>query len=656
MDQSAIYALLRRRIGRRELLVQGGLVATAGMVACSDSGSDASVERPAVDARTSFVAIPASTEDRVVVPDGYTSSVLVRWGDSIHASGPGMPFDRIGAGSLLEPGAAGSQSASFGASCDGLGVVAIDENRIAICVNHETPEMGRMFPGWTQALRARQAPEFIRSHPGMVATMRASVGVSILEFARDGADWRFVPDSPLNRRITADTPIAFSGPAARHAWVGGSDAVPGSCLGTLGNCAAGSTPWGTFLTAEENTNDFFGNAAAADFDPMLARASQRFGIRGGPSAYRWEIVDERFDHARQPSESMKFGWIVEIDPLDPDRPVRKRTALGRFRHEGATTVLSRNDRPVVYMGDDSGFEYFYKFVGDIAFDPERRDRMDELLDVGRLYVARLDDDGTGEWLPLVYREHPALDEANGFSSQADVVLRCREAADLVGATPLDRPEDVAVHPVNGRVYLSCTMGVNRGESERDSPGADAANPRAPNPYGHILEFSEDRADAAALRFEWEVFILCGDPRAGLAAEPAFGRLRPADAYYAGITEADGLSALANPDNLGFDDAGNLWIVTDGIQPGNANNGCFVCATEGPERGAVRRFMSGPVGAEISGCTFAPDGETLFLTVQHPGSGSTIESPSSHWPDGGDAQPRSSLIAIRRNQGGQLIDS
>jgi secreted PhoX family phosphatase len=325
------------------------------------------------------------------------------------------------------------------------------------------------------------------------------------------------------------------------------------------------------------------------------------------------------------------------------------------------------------MGDDSGFEYFYKFVADRSYDPASPEGTDTLLDSGTLYVAKLNDDGSGEWLPLVHGSRPELSESNDFASQADVVMRCREAADLVGATPLDRPEDVAVHPRNGRVYLACTQGTQRGlrlppapadanaatttaaaggaaaaaEEPPGYPAPDAANPRGPNPYGHILEFIESGDDAAALTFRWEVFLLAGDPaEEGLASSVIAGRLAPAVAYYAGRSDSEGLSAFANPDNLGFDPAGNLWIVTDGTQPDDNNNGCFVCPTEGLDRGLVRQFMSGPVGAEISGATFSPDGETLFINVQHPGSGSSIEEPNSHWPDGGDAQPRSSLIAIR----------
>jgi len=684
----AIYDLVLRRISRRDFLASGSVLALTSIAGCSrEAPTDLA---PFAASPEVFATIAGSAEDAVIVPEGFAADVLIRWGDPVVAGAMELPVAELASGSLFAASAAAAQSATFGCSCDGMGVIAIDDDRLVICINHETPEMGRMFPGWTDAQRERRAAAFVAENPEMVAVMRASVGVSVMEFARDGDRWRFVADSPLNRRVTADTPIEFAGPAARHPWLGGSDNEVGHCLGTLGNCAAGATPWGTYLTAEENTNDFFGNAGTAEFEPMLERVNERFGKRDGASLFRWEVVDERFDHAKHPAESMKFGWIVEIDPLRPERPIRKRTALGKFRHEGAETVLNVDNHPVVYMGDDSSFEYLYKFVSDGVYNPAAPGPTDGLLDVGTLFVARLNDDGSGEWLPLIYGASEELTEANGFSSQADVVLRCREAADLLGATPLDRPEDVAVHPHDGRVYLACTQGATRGQrpppagpggrgreggpgaaapaaatpaggspdapvaaagpddtgdtadaaAERPPaiPGPDAANPRGPNPYGHILELTETGGDAAATTFRWDVFILAGDPqREGLASVIIAGRLASAVAYYAGRSDSTGLSPFANPDNLGFDAGGNLWIVTDGSQPNSNNNGCFVCPTSGPDRGMVRQFMSGPVGAEISGCTFAPDGETLFLSVQHP---------SEHWPDGGESEPRSSLIAVR----------
>jgi hypothetical protein len=654
-DGSAVLELLNRRINRRDVLVGGSLLAVGSTFGCSGPPTENALPAPE---NPGFVPIVGSTEDRIIVPEGFTSDVVIRWGDPLVAGASGMPMDEIASGRMFEVNAVAAQAGAFGASCDGMGVIAIDRDRLAVCVNHETPEMGRIFPGWTKALSERKAAEFIADHPEAVAVMRASVGVSVLELERNGSGWQLVEDSPLNRRITADTPMDFSGPAASHAWLGGSETQPGRALGTLGNCAAGATPWGTYLTAEENTNDFFGNGSEADFEPLMQRANDRFRMRPGPSLYRWEVVDPRFDHAQVPAESMKFGWIVEIDPLNPDRPINKRTALGRFRHEGATVVLNREGRPVVYMGDDSVFEYFYKFVSNRSYDVNDPGDTEALLDDGTLYVARLNDDGSGDWLPLIYGQGE-LTEGNDFFSQADVVLRCREAADLLGATPLDRPEDVAVHPKDGRVYLACTQGTQRGlkpppdpdagdgEEPPAYPAADPANPRGPNPWGHIIEFAEVDADAAATDFSWDVFILAGDPaERGLASSVVAGRIGSAVAYYAGHSDSKGLSAFACPDNLGFDESGNLWIVTDGAQPRGTNNGCFVAPTEGPDRGRVKQFLSGPVGAEISGCTFAPDGQTLFLTVQHPGNGSTIEAPDSHWPDGGDSQPRSSLIAVR----------
>jgi secreted PhoX family phosphatase len=294
-------------------------------------------------------------------------------------------------------------------------------------------------------------------------------------------------------------------------------------------------------------------------------------------------------------------------------------------------------------------------VSRAAFDPNRPELNRDLLDDGTLYVARLLDDGRGEWLPLVHGAHSELTAENGFTSQADVVLRCREAADRLGATPLDRPEDVAVNPRTGDVYLSCTQNLNRDggvvavAGRMLDTGTDRSSPRAPNVSGHILEFVERGRDAAATSFGWEVFLLAGAPTGAqllAALPPDHSASLTSDAtFFGGATDGEQLSAFANPDNLGFDADGNLWIVTDGNQPGDNNDGCFVVPTEGPERGHVRQFMSGPVGAEICGCEFAPDGASLFLTVQHPGEAGSATNPQSRWPDGGAAAPRPSVVAI-----------
>jgi secreted PhoX family phosphatase len=640
--------LLSSRLNRRDVLMHGGILAAVGLPGCGKAQDDRV-------AATSVPRIEASSEDRVIVPDGYRVDVVLRWGDPILPAATGLDLDGLRAGSLLAPGAGAAQAGAFGDHCDGIGVLRLGADRVVMCINHEMVSPDAIFPGWTAARATRSLGTFVEENPEAVAVMQAAVGVSIVELARSAdGHWQSAPAGSLNRRITAATPMSFSGPASDHPWLGGAAAADlGACLGTLGNCAAGMTPWGTYLTAEENTNFFFGNAAAAQFDPAMEQAHRRFGMNLRDSSFRWEYVDRRFDTARAPAESFKFGWVVEIDPLDPNAPIKKRTALGRCKHEGATTVLTSDRRPVVYMGDDEVFEYFYKFVGDRRFNPDTPDANRDLLDQGTLYVARLHEDGSGEWLPLIWRESPELTSANGFQSQGDVLMRCREAADRVGATPLDRPEDVAVSPITGNVYLSCTQNLQRGSASTEyrgrilNPAPDAANPRPQNRSGHILELLEDGRDFAAETFRWNVFVLAGDPDSGRlhVSPPLAGGTDSADTYFSGLAGGAGLSALANPDNLGFDEHGNLWIVTDGQQPGNNNNGCFVCPTEGPERGAVRQFMSGPIGAEICGCEFSPDGQTLFLTVQHPGPGSPFGPGSSDWPDGGGRPPRSSLIAV-----------
>jgi hypothetical protein len=657
-----MQTLFERRLSRRRVLGEA-----VGLAALSLAAPRVWSAKPGAGA-LSFEQIAPSRRDAVIVPDGYRADTVLRWGDPLFAGVAALDAERVAGGALLDAAAAERQARQFGYNCDGLGLFERGERSVLACVNHEYANPELMFPGWAEARRARALGAFVKEHPAIVAYMQAALGVSVVELER-GASWRYRVGSRYNRRITATTPIELAGPARHHPLLNPrGDAVP-LALGTLGNCAAGTTPWGTYLTAEENVDDHFGNFAAATLEPAVASAHRRFGMRLRDSAYRWEYADARFDAARNPTESFKFGWIVEIDPFDPRSRPKKRTALGRLKHEGATTVLAPDGRVAVYLGDDQAFEYFYKFVTARAFAPHDPAANRDLLDEGTLYVARFDDDGRGEWLPLTFGEHPELTPARGFASQADVLLRCREAADRLGATPLDRPEDVAVSPRTKNVYVALTMGLARGdetvlahadahdvalEGRRLDPRADGANPRAPNPSGHIVELVEERANPAATSFRWEIFLLAGAPtRDGLLAtlpDAPARPLAPDATYFGGATNAAELSAFANPDNLGFDPAGNLWIVTDGPQPDDNNNGCFVCATEGPARGRVRQFMSGPVGAEICGCEISRDGTTLFLDIQHPGEGGSASAPISHWPDGGSAAPRPSLIAIVAKDG------
>ena len=639
--------VLERRLTRRCVLGAGTQLAVCALAADAAWAAGESAE-------LGFRTLRPNRLDAVTVPDGYRVHTVLRWGDPLFSGAAPLDASRVAGGGLLEPGAARRQERQFGYNCDGLGLFPLDEHRLVVCVNHEYPTAALLFPGWEEARREGRLAEFVRSQPQAVALMQAAVGLSVVEV--DRRSWRPRVDSRYNRRVTAHTEIELAGPACRHPLLGSSAGSTPIVHGTLNNCAAGTTPWRTYLTAEENINDYFGNGEA-EVPPAVAAARRRLGVRRRESLYRWEFADSRFDASANPTESLKFGWVVEIDPFDPAARPKKRTALGRFKHEGATPVVAPDGRVAVYMGDDQQFEYFYKFVTAERFDPERPAANRNLLDAGTLYVARFFDDGHGEWLPLVFEGHPELTAERGFASQADVLLRCREAADRLGATPLDRPEDVAVNPRTNHIYVACTQGLERGRGvltvggrEVDS-GTDAVNPRAPNPSGQILELAETAADPTATTFRWDVFVLAGAPSAEylLTALPAGDRtpLGAETTYFAGCQDAAELSAFANPDNLGFDAAGNLWIVTDGAQPQANNNGCFVCATEGKARGRVRQFMCGPVGAEICGCEVTSDGHALLLTIQHPGEGGSALAPISRWPDGGDSAPRPSLVAIQR---------
>ena len=403
-------------------------------------------------------------------------------------------------------------------------------------------------------------------------------------------------------------------------------------LGMLNNCGGGTTPWGTVLTAEENFNQYFANQDAVT-DPVLKTAHRRYGVPARETERLWERFDPRFDLAQEPNEAHRFGWIVEIDPFDAGFTPVKRTALGRFKHEAATVVLSRDNRAVVYTGDDERFDYVYKFVSDGRYDAGDRRRNLGLLDAGTLHVARFDDNGAGEWIPVRHGD-PRL--GDGFDSQAEVLIRVREAADRLGATKMDRPEDIETNPATGSVFMVMTNNSNRMETapaDRPGTGRNGANPRVNNRYGHVIEVREDGGDPAATRFQWSMFMLCGPKD-------------DASRTFSGFP-ADQVSDIAAPDNLAFDRAGNMWIATDG-QPSaiKQNDSLQAVATVGPDRGKVLTFLTGPVGAEVTGPCLTPDDRTLFVSIQHPGEGGTLAAPLSQWPDS-RGYPRPSLAVVAK---------
>ncbi len=665
-------ALLQQRLTRRFVLEAAALspLAVAGGAALLRS------DAARADAATAlaFKPIAGSSADSIILPPGYTYDIVARWGESLFSKVPDLDASKLASGALLEPNAATLQRSWFGQNCDAVHFFPLDERgrRGVLCVNNEYTDEALMYPGhpgFAGAVRG-EGRAFVRKHPETVNVSIAATGVTVIEVAQERGQWRMVKDSRFNRRITADTPIDIAGPARGSALMRTHDDPNGAvALGTFGNCAGGETPWGTYLTSEENIQDYFGNMddlrARRDVDSHVVSSHDQWRMWRKHSLYGWENVHARFDLAQEPREAFRFGWIVEIDPRDPTRAPVKRTALGRFAHEGASPVIAPDGRIAVYMGDDDKFEYVYKFISSARFDAKNPRANRDLLDAGTLYVARFDASGRGQWLPLVYDPKGPLNEAAGFRDQSEVLIKARTAAYVLGATPMDRPEDVEANPTTGRIYVACTRNDSRANdsavrsySGREIDlGPNAANPRGKNDYGHIIEIREAGDDHTAREFSWEVFILAGDPKRGRLLtniedlQP--GKVTSQDTYFAGYGKAAELSAIGSPDNIGFDLAGNLWIVTDGAQPQATNDGCFVCPTSGPDRGKLQQFMSGPIGCEVCGVQFTPDNETLFFAIQHPGEGGTVASPKSHWPEGGSAQPRASVIAVRREGGGRV---
>ncbi len=571
-----------------------------------------------------FVGVPLSEQaDTVVVPPGYRWRVMAAWGDRLDGSVPGMPGDASHT--------ATQQAELFGMHHDGCALFAEAGplDRGLWVTNHEYLDEGLLYPDGGAARSAEK-----------VAKAQAAVGVSVCHVQRRaGGGWAVTP-GPLARRITAMTPCAVGGPAAGHALLQTvADPSGRHILGTLANCAMGVTPWGTYLTCEENFDRYFFKAAK----PTATEA--RIGL-DDKALYGWHAHDKRFDADAHPHEFNRFGWVVEIDPHDASATPVKRTALGRFKHEGAMVRLARDGRLVVYSGDDQRGEYIYKFVSRDRYDPRlkvARAHWGRLLDEGTLLVARIGEDGAGEWIPLVWGQG-GLTPEKGFADQAAVLVHTRMAADAVGATPLDRPEWVAAHPVSGEVYVSLTNNTDRGKRHP----VNAANPRPNNAMGHILRLVEQDGDAGATRFRWDVFAQGGDPQAE-APE------------HRGDIKGDW---FGSPDGLWFDPRGILWTQTDvstdklgkGPYARMTNNMMFACDVS---TGEFRRFLIGPKGCEITGIDISPDMRTLFVNIQHPGEPpndrNDPERPMavSSWPDPAFGRPRSASICIWREDGGEI---
>jgi uncharacterized protein len=619
--------LISARLSRRSALAG---FAAFGLAGCTGTGNvtapEKSVSGKSAGQNFNFPEIARAMDEKHHVAEGYSADILIRWGDPLFADSPAFDPHKQ---------SAAAQRRQFGYNNDFIGYVPLARRgkteRALLCVNHEYTSTPLMLPGIKKDDPTSVTREYCEIE-------MAAHGGSIVEIQRQAGNWSVVVGSSFNRRITADsTPMEITGPAAGHPRLRTSADPEGRRVaGMMNNCAGGMTPWGTYLTAEENINLCFLGKLATDH-PESAN-HKRMGVPGG--SFQWGRHFDRFDVAKEPNEPNRFGWIVEIDPMDVGSMPKKRTALGRFKHEGCETVVAPDGRLVIYSGDDQRFEYVYKFVTKGRYNPKDRATNRDLLDEGTLYVARFDADGNVDWLPLIYGQGP-LTEANGFASQGDVVIDARRAGDLLGATPMDRPEDVEPDAKSGRVWVMCTNNDRRKEAQ-----VNAANPRADNKFGHIIEITEPGGDFTSTRSRWEILVRCGDP-----SDAAVG------ASWNPATSENGW--FGSPDNCAVDPNGRLWVSTDGNDDTGSADGLWAVSTDGPERGTGKAFFRCPVGAELCGPRFSPSGESLFVAVQHPGDGpdprgSSFENPSTRWPDFKDGMPpRPSVVVISKIGGGVI---
>jgi secreted PhoX family phosphatase len=628
-------------VARRTALKAGAVLAVAG-AGMATFGASGAAAAPVSDGGRGghgtgldFEPVAPNTLDAVVTARGYEHEILIRWGDPVIPGAPGFDFANQ---------TAAAQATQFGFNNDFCGLVEVPgcRDRWFMVNNHEYTSEIFMFYGYDADNPTREQFE--------VALAAHGLSVVVVEKDRRGR-LGVVLDRTYNRRITLNTPFTVRGPAA------GSDLLKTSAdptgtvvLGTMNNCSGGVTPWGTILSGEENVNQYFANADAVT-DPVARARLARYGFPAGATDRKWERFERRFDLARDPNEANRFGWIVEIDPQDPTGNPVKHTALGRFKHEGANVIVARDGRVVAYMGDDERFEYLYKFVSDGKVKKggsrHAREHNKRLLDSGTLYVARFtgdsppaeidgtgrlpadgEFDGSGEWLPLAHNDKSFVD---GITAE-EVYVFTRDAADAAGATKMDRPEDVEPSLKTGRMYAALTNNTDRGKPGKE--GATEINPRVANRHGHVLELEEAGRDNTARRFSWQLLLVCGDPAAP-------------DSYFGGYDKTQ-VSPISCPDNVAFDSRGNLWISTDGNALGS-NDGLFAVPVEGRERGHVKQFLTVPIGAETCGPVVRDD--FVLVSAQHPGEldDASADNPASHWPDGGDSQPRPSVVAVYREK-------
>jgi secreted PhoX family phosphatase len=666
VDNTHFNEVMQAFMSRRQVL-QGSMAMAlssflgVSLSACSDDENESS--DGSVTPTMNFTSAPTSTADTIQLAAGYTATVFAPYGASLFSSVPDYKNDG--------KNTAEQQNSQVGDHHDGMWYFPINgssDNGI-LCINHEN--ITRVFMHDPVLLpddpkksipTLEQARKEVRAH-----------GITVMEIKKVSGQWQIVKDSKYNRRITGETVHAITGPVAGSNWVKTPYSTDGTKVrGTLNNCGSGYTPWGTYLSGEENWAGYFYSEQFTSDYANHPELFKRYGVGQGWQGYFWHDASlasangngsgefARFDvspGSAWVNEPNAFGWMVEVDPYNPSSTPKKRTAMGRFAHEGCDYSPLKEGKPIAfYMGCDSRFEYIYKFVTKNNYS-KATSNGDNMLDEGTLYAAKFNSDGTGEWLPLTM-SNPKL--AGKFADQAELLVKTRMAADAVGATPMDRPEWSTVSKKTGDIYFTLTNNSRRGDGaiQRGSVeealnkdiAADAANPRNRNSHGHIIRMREENEDATATKFAWDIF--------------AFGA--PANApVTTNLSLLDESNEFASPDGIWIFDNGLMMIQTDdGSITNRTNNQLLLCMPNRVGEGnyvsnaaGIKRFFVGPKDCEITGITMTPDNKTLFINVQHPGENTTdISKPTSAWPKGNaDAgatnRAQSAVVIITKNDGG-----
>ena len=591
-------------ISRRGLL--GGVLAFGSGAMAFGLGTMGSAGSARGQAATfPFQPIDIATDFDIHLPEGYGWKPLVRWGQALFSEAEGAWSPESGVPVAMS-------DKVFGENTDGMELFVIDGKEV-IAVNSEYVNPKINLPA---------ASEGVPQTADEVTLLKNMQGVTVMEVADSGNGYEVVVDSPFDRRITHETPMTMDGAAAGADLVRTKADPEGmSPKGTTNNCGAGKTLWGTYLTCEENFNGLFG----ATGEMPLGEGYGRYGI-GGESQYAYEKFDPRFDISSEPNEPHRHGWITEIDPADPSSTPVKHTALGRFKHENAEMVQAADGRIVVYMGDDERGEFIYRYVSNRTWAEGQP--TNGLLSDGTLYVAKFNDDQTGEWLALT-------PETTGMAP-AEMLVFARMAGSKVGATTMDRPEWIACHPQRAEAYCSLTNNSNRGikaNAGGDATPVGGPNPREANEYGQIVRWRPEGEDHGATAFTWDLYVMAGNPAVHSDA-------------YAGSPNINQGNMFNSPDGMAFDTTGLLWIQTDGDDSnqgdfaGQGNNQMLI---GNADTGEIARFLTAPNGAEVTGLCWSADRRVAFVGIQHPGGS---------WPDG-EGKPRSSVIAVWREDGATI---